>query len=310
MELRQLSAFVAVAQEGGFTRAAERLGVVQPAVSQAVGRLEDELEIVLFERSSRRVTLTSAGQAFLPHARAVLDALARAEHAAHDLSAGRAGVVRLATTGGAWDVVHTLLVEHRRAHPDVRVELQSPERAPKLEAILDGEIDAALVHTAPPTPGLSFTEVSSEPWHVVASTEHRLAGPDPIRLRALAGDPLVFVGGEPDGASRLKAQLVTLCRGAGLEPTVGPTLATLEDALIEIERSSGWTLLRAANTRDLGRVGVVELALSDELGPAQLWLAHRVHVAPATRTLVALAGRLQRDGLRAPSRESHHPPAS
>jgi DNA-binding transcriptional LysR family regulator len=296
MELRQLSAFVAVADEGGFTRAAERLGVVQPAVSQAVGRLEDELEIVLFERSSRRVALTSAGEAFLPYARAVIDQLAHAERAAHELSVGRAGVVRLATTGGAWDLVHALLVEHRAAHPGVRVELQSPERVPKLRAILDGEIDAALVHTAPRTPGLSFAEVSSEPWHVVASAEHRLAGTGAIELRALAGDPLVLVAGERSGASRLRAQLIALCRGAGFEPTLGPVLASLEDALIEIAQSSGWTLLRAANVSDVGRVGVIELAVSDELPPARLWLAHRTHAAPATRSLVALATRLRRSG--------------
>lgn len=298
MELRQLSAFVAVAEEGRFTRAAERLGVVQPAVSQAVGRLEDELEIVLFERSSRRVALTSAGQAFLPYAHAVLESITQAERAAHELSVGRAGVVRLTTAGGAWDVVHPLLVEHRAAHPDVRVELQSPDRAPKLDALLDGEIDVALVHTAPPTPGLSFTEISSEPWHVATSAEHRLAGTEPIKLRALAADPLVLVGGEPAAANRLRAELIALCRGTGFEPTMGPTLASLEDALIEIARSSGWTLLRAANARDVDRLGVVELALSEELPPARLWLAHRTHLAPATRSLVALARRLQRRGRR------------
>lgn len=301
MELRQLSAFVAVAEEGGFTRAAERLGVVQPAVSQAVGRLEDELDIVLFERSSRRVVLTGAGKAFLPHARTVLDSVAQAERAARDLSAGRAGVVRLATTGGAWDVVQALLVEHRAAHPGVHVELQTPERSPKLQAILDGEIDAALVHTAPPTPGVSFTEVSSEPWHVVASAEHRLAGAGPIRLRDLAGDPLVLVAGEAAGAGRLRAELVALCRGAAFEPTIGPALASLEDALIEIARSNGWTLLRAANARDAGRVGVVELAVEDQLPPARLWLAHRTDAAPATRSLVALARRLRCEGRPAPA---------
>lgn len=286
-------AFVAVAEEGGFTRAADRLGVVQPAVSQAVSRLEEELELVLFERSSRRVTLTSAGQAFLPHARVVLDCLAQAERAAHELAVGRAGVVRLATTGGAWDIVHALLAEHRAAHPDVRVELQVPERAPKLQAILEGQIDVALVHTAPPTPGLSFTEVSHERWHVVASAEHRLAGARAIPLGALARDPLVLVGGEPAGAGRLRAELAAVCRSAGFEPTIGPTLASLEDALIEIARSSGWTLLRAANARSVGPFGVVELAVRDELPPARLWLAHRTQVAPATRSLIALARRLR-----------------
>lgn len=292
MELRQLEAFVAVAEEGAFTRAADRLGIVQPAVSQAVRRLEDELGLTLFERSSRRVTLTGAGEAFLPHARAVLDRLAQAQRAAHELAVGHSGVVRLASSGGAWDVAHTLLAEYRVAHPAVRVELQPPSRTPKLQAILDGELDAALVHSAPRTPGLAFTEVASEPWHVVVASTHPLSGSGRVALRALADDPLVLVAGERDGARRLRDQLVALCRDAGFQPALGPTLATLEDALIEIARSRAWTFLRAANARNAGPVGVVELAVSDDLAPARLWLAHRSDPAPATRALAAVAQRI------------------
>ncbi|HZO79530.1 MAG TPA: LysR family transcriptional regulator [Solirubrobacteraceae bacterium] len=291
--MRQLEAFVAVAEEGAFTRAADRLHVVQPAVSQAVRRLEEELGFALFQRTSRRVTLTGPGEAFLPQARAVLSRLERARRAAAELSVGRTGVVRLATTGGAWDVAQKLLAEHHAAHPSVDVELQPAGRAPKLQAILEGQLDAALVHSAPPTPGLSFTETSTEPWHVVASARHPLADAGSISLRALQADPLALVSGDPGGARRLREQLVDLCRAAGFEPTLGPTLATLEDALIEIGRSSAWTFLRAANARDVARVGVVELEVCDELPPARLWLAHRSEPAPAVRALAAVARRLR-----------------
>ncbi len=293
MEVRQLEAFVAVAEEGAFTRAADRLNVVQPAVSQAVRRLEEEFGFALFERTSRRVTLTGAGEAFLPHARAVLTRLERARRAAIELSVGRTGLVRLASTGGAWDVAQKLLAEHHAAHPDVDVELGPSGRAPKLQAILDGQLDAALVHSAPPTPGLSFTETSTERWHVVASARHRLADTRQIALRALDRDPLLLVSGEPGGARRLREQLVALCRRAGFEPTLGATLATLDDALIEIARSSAWTFLRAANARDVARVGVVELDICDELPPARLWLAHRSDPAPAIRALAAVASRIR-----------------
>jgi DNA-binding transcriptional LysR family regulator len=210
MELRQLSAFVAVAEEGAFTRAATRLGVVQPAVSQAVRRLEEEIGIALVERSSRRVALTAAGEAFLPHARAVLARMAEAERAAAELASGRAGTVRLATAEGAAEVVAAIIARHRAAHPDVRVELRAP-RSPKLHAVLGGEVDAALVHTAPRTPGLAFTEVSSEPWRAVASARHPLAGNGPVALAALARDPLVLVGGE--GTPRLREAFLALLRG-------------------------------------------------------------------------------------------------
>jgi DNA-binding transcriptional LysR family regulator len=292
MEIRQLRAFVAVAEEATFTRAADRLGVVQPAVSQAVGRLETELGLVLFERSSRRVTLTSAGTAFLPEARAVLGRLAQAEQAAADLAAGRLGLVRLATTPGAAGLVRALLTHQRAAHPGVRVEL-AQGGAPKLRAILDGEIDVALVHSAPPTPGLAFTELWSEPWRPIVSAAHPRAGGEPIDLRALASDPLVLVARDGPG---MREQFVALCRGAGFEPTLGATYGNLSDAVVEIAQSSAWTLLRASNARNLEHLGLVALAVRDELAPAALWLAHRSAPAPATRALLALAGRLHRAG--------------
>jgi DNA-binding transcriptional LysR family regulator len=292
MELRQLSAFVAVAEEGTFTNAAERLGVVQPAVSQAIGRLETELGLVLFERSSRRVTLTSAGAAFLPDARAVLGRLAQAEQTASDLAAGRRGVVRLATTPGAPGLVRALLAHQQAAHPGVRVELAHVRHAPKLRAVVDGEIDVALVHSAPPTSGLTFTEIWREPWRPVVSAAHSLAGGDAVALRALAGDPLVLVAGE--GTTGVREQFTALCRDAGFEPITGPTHANLSDALVHIAQSTGWTLLRASNTRDIERVGVVALTIRDRLAPARLWLAHRTEPAAPTRSLVALAARLHR----------------
>jgi DNA-binding transcriptional LysR family regulator len=294
MELRQLSAFVAVAEERTFTRAAERLGVVQPAVSQAVGRLEDELGIVLFERSSRRVTLTSAGAAFLPKARAVLAQLADAEQTAGDLAAGRTGLVRLATTPGAAGLVRALLVHQRAAHPGVRVELDRAHRVPKLRAILDGEIDIGLTQSAPPTPGLSFTEIWEEPWQPIVSVEHPLAGSRPIALRSLADDPLITVAGQ--GSAGIQEQFAALCRGAGFEPAFGPAHADLGDALVEIARSRSWTLLRASNTNDLARLGVTRQPVSDVLPPARMWLAHRSNPAPAARTLLALAARLHATG--------------
>jgi DNA-binding transcriptional LysR family regulator len=293
MELRQLSAFVAVAEEGAFTRAATRLGVVQPAVSQAVRRLEEEIGIALVERSSRRVALTAAGEAFLPHARAVLARMAEAERAAAELASGRAGTVRLATAEGAAEVVAAIIARHRAAHPDVRVELRAP-RSPKLHAVLGGEVDAALVHTAPRTPGLAFTEVSSEPWRAVASARHPLAGNGPVALAALARDPLVLVGGE--GTPRLREAFLALLRGAGVEPVLGEPLPTLDDALVEIARSRSWTFLRAPNVPGAARLGVVEIPLEDDLPPGRIWLAHRSSAPPATRSLAALAGRLHRAG--------------
>jgi hypothetical protein len=152
----------------------------------------------------------------------------------------------------------------------------------------------ALVHSAPPTPGLAFTEVWSEPWRPVVSAAHPHARGDPADLRALSGDPLVLVA--RDGAAGMREQFVALCRGAGFEPTLGATYEDLSDALVEIARSTAWTFLRASNARHLEHLGIVALAVRDQLAPAALWLAHRTEPAPAARSLLALAARLHRAG--------------
>jgi DNA-binding transcriptional LysR family regulator len=294
IELRQLRAFVAVADAGTFVAAAQRLGVVQPAVSQAVRRLEDELGLALFDRSSRRVTLTSSGAAFLPEARAVLDRLASAEQVARDLAVGRSGLVRLATTPGAPGLVAALLAHQRAARPDVQVEIVTAPQPAKLRAIVDGDIDVALTHAAPPTPGVAFTQVWREPWVAVVSGAHPLAGPSPVALAALADHPLVLVAAE--GATGMSDQFVDLCARAGFEPTIGRTYATLGDALVEIARTQAWTLLRASNTDRVGDLGLAALPVADEGCAATMWLAHRPDPPPAVRALVGLAARLHDRG--------------
>jgi DNA-binding transcriptional LysR family regulator len=284
MELRQLEAFVAVARAGSFTGAAERLGVVQPAVSQAVRRLEEELGLTLFERTSRRVAPTAAGAAFLPHAEAVLGRLAEARHAASALAAGEAGAVRLAGTGGGTATVRRLRDALRKRHPDVRLELVRVQPKPKLQAVLDGDLDAALTRSAPRTPGISFTVLAAQPAVAVVASDHPLAHLGRIGLARLAPFPLAVIARrDPE---RRRAELAARCRAAGVEPAPGPVLASAEEVLAAIATSQAWTLSAAGSG---GQSGLVELELDDDIEPFRIWLAHRTEPRPATRRLIEVA---------------------
>jgi DNA-binding transcriptional LysR family regulator len=286
MELRQLDAFVAVARAGSFTRAAEELGIVQPAVSQAVRRLEEELGLTLFERTSRHVAPTAAGAAFLPHAEAVLARLAEARQAAAALAAGEAGAVRVAGTGGGGATLRRLQDALRARYPEARLELARVQPKPKLQAVLDGELDAALTRSAPPIPGLEFIELASDPGCAIVAVDHPLAGHGRVALAQLAPFPLAVIARrDPE---RRRAELGAVCRAAGIEPTPGPALASAEEAFTAIATSHAWTLTAAGHDDDPARSGTVELALEDDIEPFRLWLAHRARPSPATRRLLEI----------------------
>jgi DNA-binding transcriptional LysR family regulator len=279
MEVRQLEAFAAVARERSFTRAADALGVVQPAVSQLVRRLEDELGVVLLERTSRSVRPTAAGEAFLPHAQAVLDGMAEARRAAAGLASGESGVVRVAGTPGGGEALQTLLARAREAHPGLRVELRPGEH--KLQDVLSGALDVALVRGDPPVPGIAYTELERQAWRAIVSASHPLARRGRVRLAALAADPLVTIG--PSRRAVGAARLFELCRRAGVTPAAGPTVPSVEDAFVVISGSRAWTLLGERNQAP----GVAALELEDPLEPLRVLLAHRADPQPAVARLLA-----------------------
>lgn len=175
MELRQLQYFAAVAEEGGFSRAAERLGIVQSAVSQQIGRLERELGVSLFDRSTRHVRLSGAGERLLPEAHAVLAAARRTREVASALASGTEGLLRLGTVQGPGDRIYRLLDALRRTAPDLRVRLRRLPLTERLAAVRSGELDAALVRAARKAPGLELLPVWSDPLYVALPAEHPVA---------------------------------------------------------------------------------------------------------------------------------------
>jgi DNA-binding transcriptional LysR family regulator len=145
MELRQLRYFVTVAEELHFGKAAERLNIVQPAVSQQVARLERELGLKLLDRSSRHVRLTGDGERMLREARTILAAADRATEVAAELVAGQTAVLRIGTAQGLRDRLERGLAILRERTPGIEITLSSRPAADHLEALRGGELDVAFV---------------------------------------------------------------------------------------------------------------------------------------------------------------------
>jgi DNA-binding transcriptional LysR family regulator len=161
LELRQLHYFIVVAEELHFGRAAERLNIVQPAVSQQIRRLEHELGLALFDRSTRRVTLTPAGEKLLPYSRAVLDASHQLSSASRELNQKCSRVIQLGTSAGLGNRLPELLVAVNRIRPEVDVTLVRLSADRRLARVADRTLDAALIRGDLSHPGVRLETV----WH-------------------------------------------------------------------------------------------------------------------------------------------------
>lgn len=243
MELRHLRYFVAVADELHFRRAAERLHVAQPAVSEQVRKLEDELGVRLFDRSERSVSLTDAGAALLTEARRVLHDAEAARLAARHASGRATGRLRIGYMPACLPsrvprALRRLATEmanlHSTLEPGNGVEL--------LQAVRAERLDAAVVSLPSPTIGLRVTPVGRE--HPVAAfpVGHRHAVASAIRLDQVAPERIVVLPREANRA--FYDAVVAACREAGLSPTLIETAdGHVEPALLAVASGHGMALL-------------------------------------------------------------------
>jgi DNA-binding transcriptional LysR family regulator len=197
-EVRQLQYFIAVAEELNFTRAAERLNVVQQALSTAIAQLEALLGIKLFERTTRTVTLTGAGAAWLPYAREALAAADRAAEAAGDLAAGRAGRLRLGLAATfALDLTPLLLRAFAERFPLVELELEHFDFKNPAGGLHERRSDVALVRPPFNDHGLELVALGSEPRFAVIAADHPLADRTALEFAELAHEPWMDVATDP-----------------------------------------------------------------------------------------------------------------
>ncbi|MFD7261259.1 LysR family transcriptional regulator [Streptomyces sp. NPDC059874] len=220
MELAQLRYFVAVVEEGGFTRAGARLHVSQPGVSAQVKQLERELGQRLLDRSGRRVTPTEAGEAVLTYARAALAAVEGIRRTADEFSGLLRGRVTLGLIPGAAAAVVDVLGDFHDAHPRVEIALAEDTSERMLAALLHGKLDLAVVGLdGEPPPGISCQVVIEEPLVAAVRADDPLlaaAADGRIPLAALRGRALIST---PRGTG-LRGVLERACAQAGFAPRV------------------------------------------------------------------------------------------
>lgn len=217
MELRHLRYFVAVAEHRHFGRAAERLHMAQPPLSQQIRQLEAELGVTLLNRTTRRVDLTPAGAAYLEHARDILAAVDAAGEEASRIAAGRAGRLMVGCVGSAtYSLLPALAKALRSELPEVEFGFRGEMLSPgQIAALRDGSLDLALLRRLPDTSGLTLRDVRHERLLVALSQEHRYAARKRLRIADLAGEGLVVHAGS--GRSAMHSLVHDLFQAADLE---------------------------------------------------------------------------------------------
>ncbi|MFB7617098.1 LysR family transcriptional regulator [Kitasatospora sp. NPDC056181] len=244
VELRQLQYFVAVAEHGGFGRAAEGLNIVQSAVSQQIRRLERELGVTLFDRSTRHTRLSAAGERLLPEARAALAAVRQIGLVAEEVRGGRDGVLRLGTVQAPGDRLYRALARLADSAPRLRVRLRRASPAERLAGVERGELDAALVRAAtlPDHPGIRLFPVWHDPLYVAVPAGHPLAAQPELRLEQLGDLPMRLAAREHNPPFH---DLVTAaCRTAGIDPPHRAPFTGLQETLAELggDAEPSWTV--------------------------------------------------------------------
>ncbi|MFD4836702.1 LysR substrate-binding domain-containing protein [Achromobacter sp. NPDC058515] len=277
MELRHLRYFTAVAEELHFTRAAARLGIGQPPLSQQIQQLEREIGTPLFLRLPRGVALTEAGAQFLEDARAILASAERAVDLARRLGRGERGAVSVGFTASA--VFHPYLPRAIRAYrdqyPGVRVTLTESNTISLLRGLRAGDVDVAFVR--PPyvlDPEHESERVLDEPMLVALPPDHPLSRKRSIPIAALADEDFVLYP-RPIGAGLYDA-IQSACQRAGFAPRVIQEAPQMASIVSLVAAGVGISVVPAA-MRHMGAEGIEYRPIKGDAPHALLDMAYRRH---------------------------------
>ena len=275
MEIQQVRAFLAVAEELHFGRAAERLGVLQPPLSRTIRSLEDNLGVSLFHRTTRSVQLTSAGEALIEPARKMLEFESLAVDSVQRAATGETGRIGFGfARSSSRGLAASLVTASRKRSPGIVFSLESNVFAEEgLARLIDGTLDLALGRWAKRPPGVTGRPVMVERLCAALPEGHRLAGRSSVRVDELAEEDFITL--PPHPSSTLRENTIALCVDAGFTPRIAQNAPDSQTIGALVAAGMGISVTFAsvsANTREAGTVAV-PLDIRQE--PSTLYLAHR-----------------------------------
>lgn len=272
MELRHLRYFVTLAEELHFGRAAERLHIAQPPLSQQIRQLEVELGFQLFHRTKRTVQLTEAGQVFLGEVQQIFQQLDRAIQVGRKTSRGEMGQLVVGfVSSTAYNVLPTILRTFRTHVPDVSLELHELSTEQQLQWLREGRIDVGFLRPPIDEDTFSVATIYQEPLVVALPEAHPLANGASVSLRSLSSELFIFF--PRSIAPGLYDQIISLCQQADFSPTVAQEAMQMQTIVSLVAAEMGIAIV-PESLQHLQRTGVVYKAIQEptsKVAIAMIW---------------------------------------
>ncbi|MEH2382237.1 MAG: LysR family transcriptional regulator [Nostoc sp.] len=263
MELRHLRYFVTLAEELHFGRAAERLHIAQPPLSQQIRQLEKELGFELFHRTKRNVQLTEAGQVFLDEVQQIMRQLQQAIQVGRQTSRGEIGQLVVGfVSSAAYNILPTILRTFRSSVPGVSIELHELTTDQQLEWLREGRMDVGFLRPPVEENRFSCETIFQEPLMVALPEAHLLASQSNVCLTSLANEPFILF--PRILAPGLYDLIISLCQQAGFSPKVAQEAIQMQTIVSLVAAEMGVAIV-PASLQNLQRIGVVYKTLQEPM---------------------------------------------
>ncbi|HTD16659.1 MAG TPA: LysR family transcriptional regulator [Chthoniobacterales bacterium] len=276
MELRHVRYFLAVAEEQNFTRAAKKVGIGQPPLSQQIRALEDELGTPLFHRLSHGAELTSAGKAFLPEAQAMMRQAERAKKIARLGAKGQVGQLRVGFTSSAVfrPIVPQILRDFHQKHPEVELSLTEHDTSDLLKLLTEQQLDASFIRPGPQNPGgFDVHRFKDESSKAALPLGHPLAKRRTVKLSALSHEPFVIFPRK--AGPSLFDGIIESCRRSGFDPFIAYEAPQISSAPNLVAAGLGVSIVPLSIAAQIRVKGVAYLPIAGESPAFGLALAIR-----------------------------------
>lgn len=288
MELRHLHYFITVAEELHFSRAAERLHISQPPLSQQIRALEEELGVQLFERTKRQVHLTEAGKVFLERSYLVLAQLEQAIEVTQQIGRGEVGRLAIAFVGSAtYTVLPDILSIFRAEFPAVELQLHELTTSEQIQALHHKQIDVGIVRSAIVEPGLSVECVLLESLVLALPQTHHLSAQTQVSLCALADESFILFPAKMGPI--FYEQIINICQQAGFRPKVVQEAVQMQTIISLVAAGLGIAFV-PTSMQNFHTSRVIYRPLQEQTPQTGLYLAWRQQdSSPVLRAFLSLA---------------------